>query len=70
MAQKFSLRGKVTDVPGKSIEGATVSEKDKKASTFTNPDGTFLLNDSSGNSKTVIGFVGYENIAIAANNQP
>ncbi len=69
MAQNFSVIGKVTDATGKSLEGATVSEKGKKNPAVTGQDGTFQLNVSSGNAKLVISFVGYEEGEIAVNNQ-
>jgi len=69
MAQSFPVSGTVLDIDGKPLQGATVSEKGTKNSTFTNQDGVFHLNVASAKAKLVISFVGYEELEIPVNNQ-
>jgi TonB-linked SusC/RagA family outer membrane protein len=69
MAQEFSVKGKVTDAAGKSLEGATVLEKGTKNSTVTAQDGTFQLNVSSAKAKLIVSFVGHEELEMVVDNQ-
>src|SRR5215217_813630 len=67
-AQERKVTGKITDLAGTGIPGATVVVKGTQSGTNTNGDGDFSLN--VGNSSTlVISFVGYKTKEVQVGNQ-
>jgi hypothetical protein len=55
-----TVSGLVKDNAGKPLDGATVTEKNGKASTTTNAEGRFTLSIASSNGVLVISFVGMQ----------
>jgi TonB-dependent starch-binding outer membrane protein SusC len=55
-----SISGKVTDVKGEPLIGATVLVKGTTSGTVTDYDGTFTLNEVPSNSILVISYTGYD----------
>ncbi|KAA6430491.1 TonB-dependent receptor [Dyadobacter flavalbus] len=68
-AQERKVTGKVTDVAGVGIPGATVVLKGTQTGTNTNGDGEFSLTVRSGNDALVVSFVGYKTIEVPVGNQ-
>ncbi|WP_026632663.1 SusC/RagA family TonB-linked outer membrane protein [Dyadobacter alkalitolerans] len=67
-AQERKVTGKITDLAGTGIPGATVVVKGTQTGTNTNGDGEFSIN--VGNSTTlVISFVGYKTKEVSVGNQ-
>lgn len=60
--------GRVTDVTGNSIPGATIRVKDTKYGTITNADGKFQLPNAKVGSVIIISSVGFESSEIEVNN--
>ncbi|MCS3556570.1 MULTISPECIES: SusC/RagA family TonB-linked outer membrane protein [unclassified Sphingobacterium] len=58
--QKQGVSGKVTDVEGKPLKGATVSLKNKNFSTDTDQNGNFTLPQAKVNDVIEVRFVGYQ----------
>ena len=56
LSQNFAVSGKVTDDAGNILEGVTVTEKGKKTSVITSPEGAFTINVASGNAKLLFSF--------------
>lgn len=68
MAQNFSVTGKILDVNGNPLVGATVAEKGKKNVTTTNSDGMYQLSVSSGNAILRVSYVGQDAQEVPVNN--
>jgi len=62
-----SISGKVADVEGRPIPGATVMIKGRQQGTTTGPDGSFNLNGVKRNSSLLIRSIGYETREVAVN---
>jgi TonB-dependent starch-binding outer membrane protein SusC len=65
----FRVTGKVTDVSGKSVPGATVKVKGTDLATATDADGSYSLTAPSGTSILVITSVGFIEQEIAIDNR-
>ncbi|WP_316793376.1 SusC/RagA family TonB-linked outer membrane protein [Pedobacter frigoris] len=64
---KFDLiRGKITDISGSPIPGATITEKGTKNGTTSDEKGAFSINLSNNNAVIVISMIGYESFEIVA----
>ena len=63
--EKMTVSGAVKDSIGKSLEGATVTEKGTSNRTMTNNAGNFSIKVKSG-AKLVISFVGYSTEEVPA----
>ena len=61
VAQGQTLSGKVTDLKGSALSGATVSLKDGSKSAVTNESGGFILENVSATGAVIVSFVGYGN---------
>jgi len=60
-AQKSTITGKVLDVKGTVIAGATVRLKDAKTGVVSNDEGKFILSVSASNNSTItVSYVGYD----------
>jgi len=60
-AQKFTLKGKVTDEAGESLVGASVQLKGTYLGTATNAKGEFIVSNlKQGDYGLIISFIGYE----------
>jgi TonB-linked SusC/RagA family outer membrane protein len=69
VAQDRKVTGKVTDVAGVGIPGATVVVKGTQSGTNTNADGEFSMNVASSNATLIISFVGYKTMEVQVGNQ-
>ncbi|KAA0993926.1 TonB-dependent receptor [Dyadobacter sp. UC 10] len=69
VAQDRKVTGKVTDVAGVGIPGATVVVKGTQSGTNTNADGEFSMNVASPNATLIISFVGYKTQEVLVGNQ-
>ena len=61
VAQGQTLSGKVTDLKGSALSGATVSLKDGSKSAVTNEGGGFTLENVPATGVVIVSFVGYGN---------
>src|SRR5690606_40632618 len=64
-----NVTGKVLDLDGNPVIGATISIKGTTTSTQTDENGVFRLNLPQGNEILVISFVGYKTQEFPVNNQ-
>lgn len=69
MAQERKVSGRITDIGGSGIPGATVVIKGTQMGTNTNGEGDYSINVRSSNDILVISFVGYKTKEIAVGNQ-
>ena len=65
MAQNLNVTGKVVDVQGQSVVGASIVEKGTMNGTMSSPDGSFELRVKEGASLEVT-FVGYKSQVVKA----
>ena len=66
LAQTRPVKGKVIDVDGRPLAGATVSVKNGSASTSTDAEGNFQINVSQqGKTILVVTYVGYSGSEVA-----
>lgn len=69
-AQQKIVTGKVTNAStGQGVIGATVSVKDSKEATSTDPEGNFSISVPSAAKELVITYVGFETQTVPINNQ-
>lgn len=64
--QASEVKGKVTDVNGNPLPGVTVVLKNSTTGTITDADGTYVLNNVSGDAVLVFSFVGMRSQEIPA----
>ncbi|WP_254561157.1 SusC/RagA family TonB-linked outer membrane protein [Dyadobacter diqingensis] len=69
MAQERKVSGRITDIGGSGIPGATVVIKGTQMGTNTNGEGDYSINVRSNNDILVISFVGYKTKEIAVGTQ-
>lgn len=69
MAQERKVSGRITDIAGSGIPGATVVIKGTQMGTNTNSDGQYTLNVRSATDVLVISFVGYATKEVPVGNQ-
>jgi TonB-linked SusC/RagA family outer membrane protein len=69
VAQDRKVTGKVTDVAGVGIPGATVVLKGTQSGTNTNADGEFSINVGAPNATLIVSFVGYKTKEVVVGNQ-
>jgi TonB-linked SusC/RagA family outer membrane protein len=69
MAQERKVSGRITDVGGSGIPGATVVIKGTQMGTNTNGEGEYSINVRSNTDILVISFVGYKTKEIPVGNQ-
>lgn len=58
--QNSTVRGKVVDVSGEPVIGASVVVKGTTTGVITDLDGNFILSNVSGKAVLVISYVGYK----------
>src|SRR4030095_3906645 len=58
-AQDRTITGKIADVNGQPVVGATVTGKNSKVSTLTNSEGVFSITLPSGIERLIISSVGF-----------
>ena len=69
MAQDRKVSGRITDIAGSGIPGATVVVKGTQMGTNTNSEGQYTLNVRSANDVLVISFVGYKTKEVSVGSQ-
>lgn len=69
MAQERKVSGRITDIAGSGIPGATVVIKGTQMGTNTNSEGQYTLNVRSATDVLVISFVGYATKEVPVGNQ-
>jgi TonB-linked SusC/RagA family outer membrane protein len=69
MAQDRKISGKITDISGTGIPGATVVLKGSQTGTNTNGEGDYSINVKSASDVLVVSFVGYKTQEISVGNQ-
>lgn len=57
--QTISIKGKVVDIDGEPIIGATVREEGSSSGAITDLDGNFMLNVASSDAMITISYIGY-----------
>ena len=65
--QANTVRGKITDVNGEPIIGASIAVKGSSNGTITDLDGNFSLNTPSSSSVLIISYVGYQAMEVSLN---
>ncbi|WP_221390755.1 TonB-dependent receptor [Dyadobacter sp. NIV53] len=68
-AQERKVTGRVTDIAGVGIPGATVVLKGTQTGTNTSSEGDFSINVNSATSVLVVSFVGYKTLEVNVGNQ-
>ncbi|QRR01811.1 SusC/RagA family TonB-linked outer membrane protein [Dyadobacter sandarakinus] len=67
--QDRKVTGKITDIAGTGIPGATVVIKGTQSGTNTNSEGDFSIDVRSNNETLVVSFVGYKTMEVSVGNQ-
>lgn len=57
--QTIQIKGKVADITGEPIIGATIREEGAPNGTITDTDGNFILNVTSPNATITVSYIGY-----------
>lgn len=68
-AQERKVTGRITDIAGSGIPGATVVLKGTQMGTNTNAEGDFSINVKSATDVLVVSFVGYKTMEVNVGNQ-
>lgn len=68
-AQGLAIKGKVTDVSGAGLPGATVMVKGTTVAASTDVEGNYTLTAPSGTGVLVVSYIGYVSKEVAINNQ-
>lgn len=67
VSQNNVVRGKVIDVNGEPVIGASIVVKGTSTGAITDLDGTFTINNVSGKAVLVVSYVGYKQQEVAVN---
>lgn len=64
--QTVKVSGRVVDINGEPVIGASIQEKETSNGVITDIDGNFSFNVASRTAKIVISFIGYKTVELSA----